>query len=63
MKSMVMVFQMPIGISVGFVGTLTGGRILFIWQVVHSVATTQLATFFIFQIALYCVIQLLSHHM
>jgi hypothetical protein len=31
-----MVFQMPCSISLGFSGTLTGGLILVVWQVVHS---------------------------
>ena len=35
MKSIVMVSQGPLGISVGFSGTLTGGLILVVWHIVH----------------------------
>jgi len=34
-RSIVMVSQMPCGISLGFSGTLTGGLILVVWQVAH----------------------------
>jgi len=39
-KSIVMVSQMPCGISLGFSGTLTGGLILVVWQVAHSLIYT-----------------------
>src|SRR6202008_1980757 len=35
MKSIVMVSQTPVGISVGLIGTLVGGRILVVWQTAH----------------------------
>jgi len=35
MKSIVMVSQTPLGTSFGLRGTLTGGRILVVWQVAH----------------------------
>jgi len=34
-KSIVIVSQIPCGISLGFSGTLTGGLILVVWQVAH----------------------------
>jgi len=34
-KSIIMVSQMPCGISLGFSGTLTSGLILVVWQVAH----------------------------
>jgi len=36
MKSIVMVFQTPLETLFGLSGTLTGGRILVVWQVAHS---------------------------
>src|SRR5579863_10219279 len=35
MKSMVIISQTPLGMSLGFSGTLTGGRILVAWHVAH----------------------------
>src|SRR6266705_253390 len=35
MKSIVIVSQVPLGTSFGLSGTLTGGRILVVWQVAH----------------------------
>src|ERR1700742_2658779 len=35
MKSIVMVSHTPVGISVGLIGTLIGGRILVVWQTAH----------------------------
>ena len=35
MKSIVIVSHGPSGISVGFSGTLTGGRIFVVWHVAH----------------------------
>src|SRR6266705_589405 len=35
MKSIVIVSQTPVGTSFGLSGTLTGGRILVVWQVVY----------------------------
>jgi len=35
-----MVSQMPCDISLGFSGTLTGGLILVVWQVVHPLIYT-----------------------
>ena len=35
MKSIVIVSQIPCGISLGLSGTCTGGRILVVWQIAH----------------------------
>src|SRR6201999_2865441 len=34
-KSIVMVSQTPVGISIGLISTLIGGRILVVWQTAH----------------------------
>ena len=35
MKSMVIVSHIPLGISLGWIGTLVGGRIFVVWQIAH----------------------------